>query len=142
MLTNERTIVVQFGDCDPSGITFNPNYFVWFDASVHALLRRAGFTLDQLRADFGADGIPIGEIRTKFLAPSRYGDELRLVTSVEKLHRVAFDLRHQIFNKSVLAVEAFETRVWTVMDRQAGRIRAASLPLEIIEKFSGEKPSG
>ena len=28
MLTNKRTVLVEFGHCDPSGIVYNPNYFI------------------------------------------------------------------------------------------------------------------
>src|SRR5688572_5132951 len=34
MVTNERLIRVQWGDCDPAGIVYYPRYFEWFDAST------------------------------------------------------------------------------------------------------------
>ena len=136
MLTNQRTVFVEFGHCDPSGIVYNPNYFIWFDVSVHALLARGGLTLKEMIAELGIDGIPVVEYKTKFLAPARWGDELLIETSVVKLHRSAFDIRHRVFNAGVLAARCAETRVCTAVD-QHGRVKARALPPQLVALFSG-----
>lgn len=137
MLSNRRTLRVEFGDCDPSGIVFHPNYFAWFDASVHALLRAGGATLEQLLAEYGCDGIPLAESRIKFYLPSRSGDDLIIETTVTGIHRCAFDLHHRLLKDEALAVEVFETRIWTVYDTEQRRIRAQALPERMIQFFSG-----
>jgi 4-hydroxybenzoyl-CoA thioesterase len=142
MLTNTRAVPVEFGHCDPSGIVYNPNYFIWFDFSVHALLARGGLDLKALIAEFGIDGIPVVEYKSKFLAPARWGDELVIETRVVKLHRCAFDLEHRVFNRGVLAAECTETRVCTAIDPQQGRVRARPLPEKLVEAFSGGGQTG
>lgn len=137
MLTNTRTVQVEFGHCDPSGIVYNPNYFIWFDFSVHALLARGGLALKPMVAEFGLDGIPVVEYKATFRAPARWGDELRIETGVVKLHRCAFDIQHRVFNGELLAAECDETRVCTAFDPQKGRIAARALPQRLIEAFSG-----
>ena len=42
MLINRRTIRIEWGDCDPAGIVFYPQYFKWFDAAAAALVAAAG----------------------------------------------------------------------------------------------------
>lgn len=140
MLINKRTVAVEFGHCDPSGIVYNPNFFVWFDVAVHALLARGGLGLKALIAEFGIDGIPVAEYTCKFLAPARWGDELLIETGVVKLHRCAFDLQHRVFNAGALAVECTETRVCTALDPQQGRVRACALPDRLVALFSGPQP--
>ena len=140
MLTHKRNVPVEFGHCDPSGIVYNPNYFIWFDFSVHALLARGGLTLKQMIAEFGIDGIPVVEYKSKFLAPARWGDELLIETSVVKLHRCAFDIQHRVLNAGgVLAAECAETRVCTAVDPQQGRVKARPLPQKLVELLSGGK---
>jgi 4-hydroxybenzoyl-CoA thioesterase len=139
MLTNKRTISVEFGECDPSGIVYNPNYFIWFDQSVHALLACAGFSLKTLIAEFGIDGIPVVDYRCKFLGPARWSDELLIETSVTALHRCAFDIRHRILNRGAMVVDCAETRVCTAIDPQQGRSKAFPLPDKLVAAFSGEK---
>jgi 4-hydroxybenzoyl-CoA thioesterase len=128
VLANTRTLSVEFGHCDPSGIVYNPNYFIWFDFSVHALLTHGGISLKKAIAEFGIDGIPVVEYQVRFLAPSRWGDELLIETNVVKLHRCAFDIRHRIFNSGTLAVECDETRVCTAFDSLQGRVKAQPWP--------------
>lgn len=142
MLMNERTVSVEFGHCDPSGVVYNPNYFIWFDFSVHALLARGGLALKTMIAEFGIDGIPVVEYKSKFLAPARWGDELRIETSVVNLHRCAFDIQHRVFNAGALAAECEETRVCTAFDPQQGRVRARALPEKLVALFSGRSEIG
>jgi 4-hydroxybenzoyl-CoA thioesterase len=139
MLTNKRTISVEFGECDPSGIVYNPNYFIWFDLSVHALLASVGLSLKTLIADFGIDGIPVVDYRCKFLGPARWGDELVIETSVTALHRCAFDIKHRILNGGTPVVDCAETRVCTAIDPQQGRAKAHPLPDKLVAAFSGKK---
>ena len=136
MLANTRTMPVEFGHCDPSGIVYNPNYFIWFDLSVHALLASGGLSLKGLMTEFGIDGIPVVEYKSKFLSPARWGDELTIETSVTALHRCAFDIQHRILNGGVLVVECAETRVCTALDPQQGRVRAFPLPEKLVAIFS------
>lgn len=127
---------VEFGHCDPSGIVYNPNYFIWFDLSVHALLAAGGLSLKGLIAEFGIDGIPVVDYRCKFLSPARWGDELTIETSVIALHRCAFDIKHKIANGGAPAVECIETRVCTALDPQQGRVKAFPLPDKLVQAFS------
>jgi 4-hydroxybenzoyl-CoA thioesterase len=127
---------VEFGHCDPSGIVFNPNYFIWFDLSVHGLLASGGLSLKTLMSEFGIDGIPVVEYKCKFLAPARWGDQLTIETSVAALHRCAFDIQHRISNGESLAVECAETRVCTAFDPQQGRVKASPLPDRLVRTFS------
>ena len=139
MLTNKRIISVEFGECDPSGIVYNPNYFIWFDLSVHALLASGGLSLKGLIADYGIDGIPVVDYRCKFLGPARWGDELLIETGVAALHRCAFDIQHRILNGGALVVDCAETRVCTAIDPQQKRPKAHPLPDKLVAAFSGKK---
>ena len=139
MLMNERTVSIEFGHCDPTGIVYNPNYFIWFDVSVHALLAQGGLPLKSLIAEFGIDGLPVVEYKTRFLAPARWGDEIVIKTSVTNLRRCAFDLQHQVLSAGVVTAECTETRVCTALDRQQGRVKARALPEKLVELLSGRK---
>lgn len=138
MLSNTRKLVVEFGHCDPSGIVYNPNYFIWFDQSVHALLAAGGLSLKGLINDCSIDGIPVVDYKCKFQSPARWGDELTIETSVTALHRCAFDIRHRITSNGVAVVECDETRVCTAVDKTLGRMKACPLPDRLAQAFSGK----
>jgi 4-hydroxybenzoyl-CoA thioesterase len=137
MLTNKRTFSVEFGHCDPSGIVYNPNYFIWFDQAVHALLAAGRIDLKSFMSDHRIDGIPVVEYKVRFLAPSRWGDELVIESGVEGLQRCALTVQHRILNGGVVAVECTETRVCTEIDAQSGRPKARSLPDAFVTALSG-----
>jgi 4-hydroxybenzoyl-CoA thioesterase len=139
MLSNRHLVQIGWGDCDPLGIVYNPNYFDWFDRSFHALLAKAGFSNRSILRDFAVDGLPLVETRVKFLAPCTYDDEVVVVSEVLKVHARAFDLRHRLFNGDTLAVEAVETRVCTVLDPATGRMKAHPLPEPLILGLKGEE---
>ena len=79
MLSNTRTLRIEWGDCDPAGIVFYPRYFAMFDASTTYLMERAiGMAkFDYLKA-YDFLGHPIVETRAIFRVPTRYGDEVTI----------------------------------------------------------------
>ena len=142
MLTNKRIFSVEFGHCDPTGIVYNPNYFIWFDHAIHALLASRRVSLKTLISEYSLDGIPVVEYKTQFLAPSRWGDELVIESSVVELQRCAFVVRHRILNDDVLIVDCTETRVCTGIDpQQSDRPRARPLPAKLAAALSGSEVS-
>ena len=77
MFTNARQRVIEWGDCDPAGIVFNPRYFEWFDAATAGLFARAlGMTKAAMVKRYGIVGIPLVDTRATFRVPCAYGDDV------------------------------------------------------------------
>jgi 4-hydroxybenzoyl-CoA thioesterase len=128
MFSNLTTVTIQFGDCDPAGIVYYPNYFRMFDNATAALLSAAlGMNKRQWLAEQGIAGIPMVDTSAKFFVPSSFGDVLDIKSEITELGRSSFSVRHQILRETDLAVEALEKRVWTRRD-ETGAIRSAPLP--------------
>jgi 4-hydroxybenzoyl-CoA thioesterase len=137
MLTNTRTILVEWGDCDPAGIVYYPRYFEWFDGCTAALFARAGFAKFEMLRQYDIVGIPMVDTRARFLIPSRFGEEVVVETAIVEFRRSSFDVRHRLLNNGELAAEAFETRVWTGRDPEdPGRLRGVPIPEEVIRRLS------
>jgi 4-hydroxybenzoyl-CoA thioesterase len=137
MLTNTRTIRVQWGDCDPASIVFYPRYFEWFDAGTILLFEKAtGMTKMRMLERYGGAGLALVEARAKFYVPSRYGDDLSIETRVAEFRRSSFDVHHRVIKDQTLALEGFESRVWTARDPSDPRkLISAPLPSEIRTRF-------
>jgi 4-hydroxybenzoyl-CoA thioesterase len=137
MLTNTRTIRVEWGDCDPAGIVFYPRYFEMFEICIHSLVERAtGMTKFQLTQKYGFVGFPVVQARAQFMAPATYGDEVVADTTITEFRRSSFDVTHRVHNGEKLAVEGFETRVWVARHpNDPNRIKAIPIPDEVIAKF-------
>jgi 4-hydroxybenzoyl-CoA thioesterase len=136
-LVHRRALTIEWGDCDPAGIVFYPRYFAMFDASTATLFQAAlGMTKIAWTRHYGMLGIPMVDTRAKFHIPSAYGDEVVIESRVTAFRRSSFDVTHRLLKADeALAVEGFETRVWTVLDGQTGRIRSAPIPPEVIAAF-------
>lgn len=56
---------VMFGDCDPAGIVFFPNFLKWMDASSHNFFVKCGLPpFRELEKTRGIIGHPLLEIST------------------------------------------------------------------------------
>jgi 4-hydroxybenzoyl-CoA thioesterase len=139
LLTNTRRILVQWGDCDPAGIVWYPRYFEWFDASTAALFAAAGVSNNAMQKIWRILGIPMVDTRARFFIPSKFEDELTIESTVVEFRRSSFDVRHLMLRNGDLAVEGFETRVWTVRDSaDPERLRSEPIPAEVIARFQGD----
>lgn len=137
MLTNTLTRRIEWGDCDPAGIVFNPNFFSFFDHGTTMLYEAAGWPKQEMLRRFGIAGCPLVETRARFLAPCRYGDEVRIETAVTDVRRSSFDIRHRLTRGDTLCVEGFETRVWAEKEPETGKLRSAPIPEEVAARFRG-----
>ena len=137
MLTNTRIVRVQWGDCDPAGIVFYPRYFEWFDASTILLFEKAtGMTKIRMLEKYNGAGLALLEARAVFKVASQYGEDLQIETQVTEFRRSSFFVQHKVTKGDVLALEGFETRLWTVRDAaDKNRLRSAPVPPEVRAGF-------
>ncbi len=137
MFSNRRDVMIEWGDCDPAGIVFYPRYFAMFDASTAALFATAGFPKQELRQRFDFIGWPMVDTRARFLIPSAFGEIITIESRVVAWKRSSFDLEHRVFKGEALAIEGFETRVWTGPHPDIpGRLKSRPVPAEIIARFN------
>jgi len=136
-LIHRRPVTIEWGDCDPAGIVFYPRYFAMFDAATAALFQAAlGMPKIAWTKHFGMLGIPMVDTRGKFHLPAAYGDEVVIESRVTAFRRSSFDVAHRLLRQDgTLAVEGFETRVWTAREAESGRIRATPIPEAVITAF-------
>jgi 4-hydroxybenzoyl-CoA thioesterase len=132
-----RKFTIEWGHCDPAGIVFNPRFFEFFDWSTALLVRAAlGVEKADMLAAYGVAGIPVVDTRAIFLRPSRYGEEVEIVSSVIAVGRSSFEIAHNLFNKGELAVEGHEKRVWTIRDAATGQLKSQALPEDVARKLN------
>lgn len=144
MFVNRRSVKIEWGDCDPAGIVFYPRYFAFFDASTHALFEAAGFPKPKMIQTYDIVGTPMVDTRARFLIPSVFGDEIVIETRVAEFRRSSFDVEHKVYKPSPngerLAIEAWETRVWTGRDpADPGRLKSRAIPEAIVRRLSGRQ---
>ncbi len=129
MHINTRKVQIEWGDCDPAGIVYYPRYFAMFDTSTAHLFSSAGFDKFAMLKKFNAVGFPMVDTQAKFYIPSKYGDEVSIVSQVESLGRSSFNVGHKLMKGDKVAIECWEKRVWVVKDAEnPDKIVSAAIP--------------
>lgn len=132
MHKSEVSIRVAFGDCDPAGIVFYPNFYRWFDVAGHQLFESAGLSLHSIRPRYGVVGFPLVETGAQYRLPATVGDHLRIESRVEALARKTIRLAHRVMCGDALICEGFEVRFMGAPHPSlANRLVAIELPAEV-----------
>ena len=126
-------VEVMFGDCDPAGIVFFPNFSKWMDASSLNFFVKCGVpTWRDLYKTTGIIGTPLLEIKTRFVSPATYGQRLRIDTSIQEWRSKVFIQKHIVKRGDTLICEGTETRAFCIHHPDdPDRIQAIPVPEDI-----------
>jgi 4-hydroxybenzoyl-CoA thioesterase len=125
------TIKVEFGDCDPAGIVWYPNYFRWIDASSRHFFLECGVPpWRETERTMGVIGTPLVDTRARFVRAASYGDTLRIHTSITEFRGKSFVQHHRVMRADDVVMECDEVRVFA-RRRDGGGIAAVPVPPEI-----------
>lgn len=139
MLVSRRTVVVEWGDCDPANIIYFPRYFAWFDASTEKHFKAAGLPKQQLVKQYDVVGFPMVDTRAEFIIPSSYGDEVIIETEIVSFGRSSFNVEHRLYRGDKLAVKGYEKRVLVRRKDNGEGIEATPIPEEVIALFKDQE---
>jgi 4-hydroxybenzoyl-CoA thioesterase len=131
--THIHTVEVCFGDCDPAGIVFFPNFLKWMDTASLSFFMACGVPpWRELVKTRGIIGTPLLEIHTKFVKTATYGETLQVHTSVDEWAAKTFRHRHLVKRGDELLCEGTEVRAFCQRDaHNPDRIRAIPIPEDI-----------
>jgi 4-hydroxybenzoyl-CoA thioesterase len=138
MLRNSIDITVEWGDCDPAGIVFYPNYFRWFNQGAHALFGAAGMPFHEMIGKHGIAGVPMLDTSATFTMPVRFGEVITLTSWIDEWRNKSFVVCHEVFKHGECCAEGRDIRAWVVHDETARNgIRAVAIPDEVKRQFRG-----
>jgi 4-hydroxybenzoyl-CoA thioesterase len=125
---------VEFGDCDPAGIVWFPNFFRWIDAASRHYFVDCGMPpWHELERSTGLIGTPLVDTQARFVKSASYGDVLDIETAIVEWRRKSFVQRHRVMRAGDLLMECTEVRVFAVRRsaEEGGGIRAVVPPEEL-----------
>ena len=127
--TFSTEVYVSFGDCDPAGIVYYPNFYRWFDLATQRMSDSVGLTLHAMRRDHGWLGMPLVEAHARFVRPATHGDTIRIDTRAVGWRRKTFRLEHRVWRGDTLLCEGWEERILgEPVPGDPHRIRAVEIP--------------
>ena len=122
---------VEFGDCDPAGIVWFPNFFRWIDAASRHFFIECGVPpWHELERSIGIIGTPLVDTQARFVKSASYGDVLDIETAIVEWRRRSFVQRHRVMRGDDLLMECTEVRVFAARrsDAEGGGIKAVVPP--------------
>jgi 4-hydroxybenzoyl-CoA thioesterase len=131
--THVHRVDIQFGDCDPAGIVFFPNFLKWMDQSSLAFFMACGVPpWRELVRTRGIVGTPLLEIHTRFVKSATYGETIQVHTSIVEWNAKTFRHRHRVLRGETLICEGTELRTFVHRDpADPDRLRAIPIPQDI-----------
>lgn len=113
-------IEVRYYETDGQGIVHHANYFQYFELARVQMLKAAGHHY----ADLERDGylLVVHKIGCRYLLPAKFGDTLRIVTTVERATAARIDHSYKVYRDEVLLAEAQSTLACINRDGQVQRM--------------------
>ena len=138
-LRHVTDFVVEFGDCDPAGIVFYPNFLRWMDAaSLHYFAAAGVPPWHRRNAGDGIIGTPIVDVQVRFVAPATYGDRIAVESTIAEWRTRSFVMQHVIRRDGTVLVEGREVRVFARKHPDdPARIQAVPAPADIRARCDG-----
>jgi acyl-CoA thioester hydrolase len=118
MYKSETTVRVRYGETDQMGFVYYGHYAMYYEVARVESLRQLGLTYRELEER----GIimPVLENKSKYLAPARYDELLRIVTTIREKPGVRIRFEYEIFNEAGKQIHTAETQL-VFMNKQTGR---------------------
>ena len=128
---------VSFGDCDPAGIAFYPNFYRWFDEAVHALMNQIGWSWRRTAQEMGWLGLPCAQARAHFIRPVTHGQSIRVESRAIRFEPRRIVFLHRVFRDDTLLCEGEEKRfVGVPHPNDPDRVRAIDAPPALQEALT------
>lgn len=132
------TVRVEFGDCDPAGIVWFPNFFRWIDAASRNFFTQCGLPRwEETSRTLGIIGTPLVDTHSRFLKTASYGDTLAVQVTVKEWRDKSFVQTYRIMRDDAqgqpeLIMECEEVRIFaTTRNDGKNSIRAVPVPPSI-----------
>lgn len=133
MYQSETTVRVRYGETDQMGYVYYGFYAMYYEVARVESLRQLGLTYKEIEA-MGVI-MPVLENRSKYLAPGRYDELLRIVTTIREKPTVRINFEYEIFNEANQLIHQGETRL-AFVDKASNRpCRPPEAMAHVLEPF-------
>ena len=133
-------IQVRWSESDPAGIAFYPKFFEWYDISCAALFDSLGLPWPTLFPQHAIVGVPIVECGSRFTAPVRWGDTMRVTAKIAWVKEKMFRVEYDVTVGEQRCATGFEVRAWVGRPGSADApLRALPIPAEVATKLTPQE---
>jgi acyl-CoA thioester hydrolase len=113
-------LTVYFEDTDTAGIVYYANYLKFMERARSDMLRAVG--VDQRAAMDSGEGVyAVAEAQIRYLRPAKLGDDLLVVSEVERVRAASVLIRQRVFRDSEPLTDARVTAAFLTNDGRPTR---------------------
>ncbi len=135
MYISETSLRVRYGETDQMGYVYYGYYAMYYEVARVESLRQLGLTYREVE-EMGVM-MPVLENKSKYLAPARYDDLLRIVTTLRDKPDVKIRFEYEIFNGGNTLIHQGET-VLVFINKLTNRpCRQPPAMEKVLERFFG-----
>jgi len=118
MITHEVKIRVRYAESDQMGYVYYGNYATYFEVARVETFRKIGFSYSEMEKE----GVlmPVLELKTKYIKPAFYDDELTIKVIVKNKPSVRITFEYEIYNSSGELINVAETTL-VFVNKETGR---------------------
>jgi acyl-CoA thioester hydrolase len=135
MYISETSVRVRYAETDQMGYVYYGHYAMYYEVARVESLRQLGLTYREIE-DMGVL-MPVLENRSRYLAPARYDDLLRIVTTLREKPGVKIRFEYEIYNGQNALIHEGET-VLVFVNKQTNRpCRRPAAMEKVLQRFFG-----
>ncbi len=118
MYQSETSVRVRYGETDQMGYVYYGFYAMYYEVARVEALRKLGVTYREI--EHMGIIMPVLENKSRYIAPARYDEQLRIVTTIRQKPSVKITFEYEIFNEQNTLIHKGETTL-VFVDRQTNR---------------------
>ena len=130
-LTSQSRFRVRYAETDQMGVVYYANYFVWMEVGRTDFCKESGFNYHDLEKE-EQTFVAVAEAQCRYVAPSRFDDEIVVETRIEKVGRRMMEFSYTIRNQNGVVAEGRTVHVTIGSDG-----RPKQLPPKYLEMMKG-----
>ena len=132
MIKGNYKIRIRYADTDQMGYVYYGRYANFYEIARVELFRSLGFSYKDLE-DNGV-GMPVIEMKSKFLLPIKYDEEIKIITYIKKIPNSKITFTYKLFNSENLIVNEAKTILTFIDLKKMKPIRIPNELMKIIMK--------
>jgi len=124
-------LTVYFEDTDTAGVVYYANYLKFMERARSDMLRAVG--VDQREVlNSGGEAYYVADVSIRYVKPARLGDDLVVVSSVEKVRAASVEIHQRVIRGDELLTDGRVTAAF--LDANG---RPQRQPKDWVDKFNG-----
>jgi len=120
-LSSNTNLRVRYAETDQMGIVYHSNYLIWFEVGRSELFRDLNLPYTEFEKQ--GLGLAVVEANCRYRKPTRYDDELVIVTKVESMTSRSVTFTYHVYRDETLVADGKTVHVFINQNGRPSDVR-------------------